>query len=187
MASGRMLADGRRLYDMADPVFQAECTRAKVLMQALNGAPAGDYAGQGRLLRELVGSIGENVMVGQGFLCNLGYNIHLGDRFYANANVTLLDLGEIRFGKNCMVGPNAALYAVEHELLPAGRNDSAYGVPITVEDDVWIGGSAVVLGGVRIGRGAVIAAGAVVTKDVPAMTVAAGNPARVVRRLTERA
>lgn len=120
------------------------------------------------------------------FHCEYGFHIELGKGFYANAGCVMLDVGKIVIGDNVLFGPNVSLYTAGHPIHPESRNSGyEYGIPITIGDNVWIGGSCVVLPGVTIGNNVVIGAGSVVTKDIPDNVCAAGNPCRVIREITE--
>jgi maltose O-acetyltransferase len=115
------------------------------------------------------------------FWMDYGYNIHIGDNFYANHNLTILDICETRIGSNVFIGPNVLITGATHPLDPIARRETESGLPITIGNDVWIGGNVVILPGVTIGDNSTIGAGAVVTKDIPNNSVAVGNPARVIK------
>ncbi len=153
--------------------------RAKVslLIKQMNSLTVVDQKEKRRILCELFGSVGSNPIVEDNFHCDFGLNIHVGDNFHADYNCTMLDLAEIRIGNNCLIGPDVGIYTAGHRLEPEGRVLDVYGLPITIGNDVWIGGHSTILPGLTIGYGAVIAAGSVVTKDVPARTFVAVNPA----------
>ena len=120
------------------------------------------------------------------FHCEYGSHIEIGDNFYANAYCTMLDVGKITIGDNVLFGPNVSLYTAGHPIHPQSRNSTyEYGIPITIGNNVWIGGSCVVLPGITIGDNSVIAAGSVVTKDIPSGVIAAGNPCKPIREITE--
>ncbi|MED6046569.1 sugar O-acetyltransferase [Rothia kristinae] len=141
------------------------------------------------LLAELLGSVGEHVAIRPPLHVDYGYNIHVGSRVFANFGLTALDVTEIRIGDDVQIGPHVQLLCPTHPLNPVDRKRQwEGGLPITIEDNVWLGGGAIVLAGVTVGRDAVVAAGAVVTRDVQPGTVVAGAPARVIRRIdpTER-
>ena len=129
---------------------------------------------------------GENVYFEPPFHCEYGKHITLGENFYSNAGCVMLDVARIRIGNNVMFGPNVSIYTAGHPLHPDSRNSGyEYGIPVTIGNNVWIGGCCVILPGVTIGDNAVIGAGSVVTKDIPANVCAAGNPCRVIREITE--
>ncbi|WP_346665064.1 sugar O-acetyltransferase [uncultured Mailhella sp.] len=133
-------------------------------------------------LRRILGRTGENFLIEPGFRCDYGFNIELGENFFANYGLVVLDCAPVTFGKNCFIGPQCGIYTAVH---PLDARERAAGVewakPVTVGDDVWFGGHVTVLPGVNIGDGAVIGAGSVVTHSIPARVVAAGNPCRVLR------
>lgn len=134
--------------------------------------------------RELLGAAGSDLDIQPEFHCDNGKNISVGDRFTANFNVTVLDGAPVTFGDHCMVVPGTLIATTGHPLDAQGRRERlAVSKPITVGDDVWIGGNCVITGGVTIGSNVVVAAGAVVTKDVPSNCVVAGVPARKIKDL----
>lgn len=138
------------------------------------------------LLKELLGETGENIMIEPPFHCDYGWNIHVGENFFANYNLTVLDVGTVRIGDNAQIAPNVSIYTAGHPIHPDSRNSGyEYGIPITIGDNVWIGGNAVILPGVTIGNNVVIGAGSVVSKDIPDNMIAAGNPCRIIREITE--
>lgn len=138
-------------------------------------------------LRHILGKTGEHFLVEPGFRCDYGFNITLGENFFANYDLVILDCAPVRFGRNCFIGPQCGFYTAIH---PLDAKERASGLewaePITVGDDVWFGGHVTVLPGVSIGDGSVIGAGSVVTHDIPAGVVAAGNPCRVLRPVGEK-
>ncbi len=145
-----------------------------------------DHEGKEHAVRELFGSAGSNPNVLPGFICDNGRNIHVGDNFLANYHVTILDIREVNIGDNVMIGPNTLISTVNHPLTPMGRRKHlGIAKPVTIGNDVWIGGNAVILPGVTIGDNCVIAAGAVVTKDVPSGTLVGGVPARFIKTLDD--
>lgn len=138
------------------------------------------------LIRSIVGKVGKNVHVEQPFRCDYGYNITIGDNFYSNYNLIILDIGKVMIGDNVMIAPNVSIYTAGHPLHPDSRNSGyEYGIDITIGDNVWIGGSVSIMPGVHIGNNVVIGGGSVVTKDIPDNMLAVGNPCRVVREITE--
>ncbi len=153
---------------------------------AYNRLPPDDEEEQSRLIRRILGKTGANVRIEPPFHCDYGYNIEVGENFFANYNLTILDVGKVKIGKNAQIAPNVSLYTAGHPIHPDSRNSGyEYGIPITIGDNVWIGGNTCILPGVTIGDNVVIGAGSVVTKDLPDNVVAAGNPCRVIRAITE--
>ena len=157
--------------------------RASELTKRLNQLTLKDQDEKKQILRVLFGRIGKNPFVGDNFHCDFGKNIHVGDNFHADYNCTMLDIGGIKIGDNCLIGPDVGIYTAGHMLSPVGRTENGYADGIEIGDDVWICGHATILPGVTIGKGAVVAAGAVVTKDVPPMVLVAGNPAVIKRTM----
>ena len=139
-----------------------------------------------KLIKEIFGKTGENIFVEAPFHCDYGYNIEVGENFFANYNLTILDVGKVKIGANAQIAPNVSIYTAGHPVHPESRNTGyEYGIPITIGDNVWIGGSVTILPGVTIGSNVVIGAGSVVTRDLPDNVIAAGNPCRVLRTITE--
>lgn len=135
-----------------------------------------------RQLKGLLGSVGERCRIIQPFKCDYGFNIHVGEDFFANCNLVVLDGAPVRFGKHVYIGPNCGFYTAGHPFDIEQRNQGIeYACAITVGDNVWIGGHVCVMPGVSIGSNSVIGAGAVVTRDVPSGVLAAGNPCRVIK------
>ena len=140
-----------------------------------------------QMIKSIFGKTGENVWVEAPFHCDYGWNIEVGENFYSNFNLVLVDDGEIFIGDKVMIGPNVTLCTTGHPVYPLYREMVAhYSLPIRIGNNVWIGAHSVVLPGVTIGDNAVIGAGSIVTRDVPANTVAVGNPCRVLREISER-
>lgn len=138
------------------------------------------------LLRAILGKCGETLMIMGPFYCDYGFNIEVGERFYANYNFTVLDVAPVRIGENVLCAPNVSIYTACHPLHPESRN-SGYecGIPVSIGDNVWIGGNVVVNPGVTVGNNVVIGAGSVVTRDIGDNMLAAGNPCRPLRAITE--
>lgn len=137
-----------------------------------------------RILRDLLGSVGERFSILGPFRCDLGFNIHLGENFLGNFNLSILDEAEVRIGDNVMIGPNCSLITVTHAIDAAERNKGLMrSLPITIGNNVWIAADVVVLPGVTIEDNSIVGAGSVVTKDVPANTIVAGNPAKPIRQI----
>ena len=138
------------------------------------------------ILKKLFGRTGENVWIEPPFHCDYGWNIEVGENFFANYGLTVLDVGKVTIGDNVQIAPNVLISTAGHPIHPVSRNSGyEYGLPITIGNNVWLGGGVILLPGVTIGDNAVIGAGSVVTKDVPADVIAVGNPCRVLRRITE--
>ncbi len=138
------------------------------------------------ILKKLFGKTGENIWIEPPFHCDYGWNIEVGENFGANYGLTILDVGKVTFGDNAVIAPNVSIYTAGHPVHPVSRNSGyEYGIPITIGNNVWIGGNAVILPGVTVGDNVVIGAGSVVTKDIPDNVIAAGNPCRIIREITE--
>lgn len=138
------------------------------------------------LIRSILGKAGKEVHIEAPFHCDYGTNIEVGDYFYANYNCTILDVGKVIIGDNVMFAPNVSIYTAGHPIHPDSRNSGyEYGIPVTIGNNVWIGGNVIINPGVTIGNDVVIGAGSVVTKDIPDRVVALGNPCRVVRQIVE--
>lgn len=170
---------------IADADAMEEQKACRRILQKLNFMDRADFEGIGAVAAELLGK-SENAFINPPFYCDYGKNIEVGKNFYANYNCTLLDVAKITIGDNCMLAPNVAIYTAGHPIHPFSRNSLyEYGKEITIGDNVWIGGNSVVCPGVHIGDNVVIGAGSVVTKDIPDWSIAAGNPCRVIRTITE--
>ncbi len=177
--------DRELVYISDDSVFE-EQKIARRLTQELNTADRADFDSIKRIINKLFGKTGEGSFVNPPFYCDYGTHIEVGKNFFANYNCTMLDVGMIRIGDNVQIAPNVAIYTAGHPVHPATRNTLyEYGIDVTIGNNVWIGGNVVICPGVTIGDNAVIGAGAVVTKDIPAWSIAAGNPCRVIRKITE--
>jgi len=175
-----------KMYDPNDPELLAGRVNARRVMRQLNAInPMTGGADRLAIFRKFFGATGERCYLENAFCCDYGYNIYLGEDFYANFNCILLDVAPIRIGKNAMFAPNVQLYTATHPLLAAERNSGReYAKPITIGDNVWLGGGVIVNPGVTIGDDVVIGSGSVVTRDVPSGVFAAGNPCRVVREIS---
>ena len=173
------------VYISDDAVFEEQKVARKIT-QKLNTVDRSDFDSIRKIIRELFGKIGENSLVNPPFYCDYGTHIEIGKNFFANYNCTMLDVGMIRIGDNVQMAPNVAIYTAGHPVHPATRNTMyEYGIDVTIGDNVWVGGNVVICPGVTIGANSVIGAGSVVTKDIPEWCVAAGNPCRVIRKITE--
>ncbi|WP_313696170.1 sugar O-acetyltransferase [Halorarum halobium] len=184
MASEReRMLNGDR-YDPTDPELVAERERARRLVRRYNRTTADESDRRDRLLAELFGTVGDDPYVEPPFRCDYGDNVHVGENFYANFDCVVLDCCRVEFGRDCKLGPGVHVYTATHPLDPAERaTGTEWGEPVTVGDNVWIGGRAVLNPGVTVGDDAVVASGAVVTEDVPDGVVG-GNPATVIRGST---
>lgn len=138
------------------------------------------------MIKNILGKTGEDVCVEQPFRCDYGKNIEVGNNFFANYNCVILDVAKVTIGENVMFAPNVSIYTAGHPIHPESRNSGyEYGIPVTIGDNVWVGGSVVINPGVKIGNNVVIGSGSVVTKDIPDNVIAVGNPCRVIREITE--
>lgn len=161
-----------------------ERLQAKDLCYEFNHLKPSDLERKTEIIRKLLGSTQQKFWIEQPFWCDYGYNTEIGENFYANHNLVLLDGNKVKFGDNVFIGPNCGFYTAGHPLDAEQRNQGLeYAKPIEVGDNVWFGGNVVVLPGVKIGNNCVIGAGSVVTKDIPERSLAYGNPCRVVRKI----
>lgn len=176
----------------SDPQLMEMTIRTKRLLAQFNAADYADVERRQELLREMLGSVGKGVHVDMDFHCEYGKNIFVGDRVIINMNCTFVDNNRIDIGNGVLIASNVQIYTATHSISPQermvrdwkeGEICYTYALPVKIEDDVWIGGGAIILPGVTIGRGSTIGAGSVVTRSVPAYCVAAGNPCRVIRWL----
>lgn len=162
------------LYDSAEPEMCKERDMAKELCYDYNSLRPTQFEEQGKLIRKIFGKTGDRIFIVQPFSCDYGYNIEAGDGLFMNSNCTVLDCAKVTFGEHVLVGPNCGFYTVGHPHLAEERNmELEFAHPITVGNNVWIGGSTVILPGVTIGDNTVIGAGSIVTKDIPPNVVAA--------------
>ena len=175
------------LYDANyDEDLIRERASAKDLCYEYNQLRPSDTEGRTKLMKKLLGKTKGAFEIVAPFWCDYGYNIEVGENFFANYNLTVLDVGPVRIGDNAQIAPNVSIYTAGHPVHPDSRNSGyEYGIGITIGDNVWIGGNACILPGVTIGSNVVIGAGSVVTHDLPDNVIAAGNPCRVVRQITE--
>ena len=172
-------------YNCLDPDLERERQEVKRLLRLFNLAESEPR--RQTIVRQLLGHIGENSIIEPPFHCVYGQNIHVGDHVYLNVQCTILDCAEVHIGHHVMFGPAVQVYTAAHLLQAEGRIQGLeVARPIVIEDNVWLGGGAILLPGVRIGRNAVVGAGAVVTRDVLANTVVAGNPAKVIRVIDQQ-
>lgn len=159
---------------------------AKELLFDFNSARPSEIAKQNDIIKKLVGGIKGDFHIEAPFRCDYGYNLSIGKNFYCNYNCTILDCAAVTIGDNVMFAPNVSLFTAGHPIHHEPRNEGLeYAFPITIGDNVWIGGGAIINPGVTIGDNAVIGSGSVVTKDIPANVVAAGNPCKIVKEITD--
>ena len=174
-----------QLAYISDEAVIAEQLQCRKLLQKLNFMDRSDFDGIMQVVKELLGS-SDGAFINPPFYCDYGSHIHVGKNFFANYNCTIVDVAPVIIGDNCQMAPNAAIYTAGHPVHPETRNTAyEYGKEVRIGHNVWIGGNAVICPGVTIGDCCVIGAGSVVTKDIPAWTVAAGNPCRVIHSITE--
>jgi maltose O-acetyltransferase len=185
MRSERQKMLAGELYDPLDPELVHARNHARDLCQALNATREGDQEERRRILRELFGAGGDSVWMQPPFFCDYGSNIELGERVFFNFNCVVLDVCPIRIGDFTLFGPAVQIYTPMHPFNAELRRKEEFGRPVTIGSDVWVGGGAIILPGVRIGSRTVVGAGSVVTRDIPEGVFAAGNPCRVIREITE--
>lgn len=173
-----------QLYASWDEQLIKERRYARKMIQRFNTLDSEDEAGRIKLMHSLLGATKGWFKIEANFRCDYGYNIKLGENFFANFDCCFLDVCSIEFGDNCMLGPGVHLYTATHPIEAAERlKGYEAGKPIKIGDNAWIGGRAVILPGVTLGDNVVVASGAVVTKDVPDNVVVAGNPAKIIKHL----
>ena len=174
-----------QLYDPFDAELVAARERARDLCQALNATREGEHHERRRILTALFGRGGESVWMQPPFFCDYGSEIELGERVFFNFNCIVLDVCRVTIGDFSLFGPAVQIYTPMHPFNAEQRRREEFGKPVEIGSDVWVGGGAIILPGVRIGSRAVIGAGSVVTRDVPEGVFAAGNPCRVIRAIAE--
>lgn len=176
-----------KLYFAGVEELTRERHRARELTKMYNSLDADDYKTKNNIISELFSQVGRNCFIEQPFRCDYGSNISVGDNFYSNFNLVILDCAKIKIGNNVFIAPNVSLYGAGHPIDYTLRNSlQEYGFPIIIGDNVWIGGSTVINPGVTIGDNVVIGSGSVVTKDIPSGVIAVGNPCRVLREIDDR-
>lgn len=176
--------DAQMAY-ISDQEIMEEQKVCRRLLQELNTADRSDFEKIGELVKKLFGK-SEGAFLNPPFYCDYGSHIEVGKNFFANYNCTIIDVAKVKIGDYCQMAPNVAIYTAGHPVHPAARNTAyEYGIEVTIGDNVWIGGNTVILPGVHIGSNTVIGAGSVVTKDIPDWVIAAGNPCKVIRKITE--
>jgi maltose O-acetyltransferase len=177
----KMLAG--EMYDPLDQELIIAREHARSLCQALNATAETEQEERRRILTGLFGTGGDTVWMQPPFYCDYGSNIHLGTRVFFNFNCIVLDVCEVRIGDYTLFGPGVQILTPLHPLNADQRRNQEYGKPIEIGSDVWVGGGALILAGVRIGSRTIIGAGSVVTRDIPEGVLAAGNPCRVIREV----
>ena len=177
--------DGQLYYNQ-DPLLLEEHLNVQMLLHQYNHLPPNKRKKRRKLLKQILNHPPKDACIEQPFHCDFGYNIHIGSHFYSNYNLTILDVGKVIIGDHTMFAPNVSIYTAGHPIHPESRNSGyEYGISVTIGNNVWLGGNVVVVPGVHIGNDVVIGAGSVVTKDIPDRVLAAGNPCRVIREITE--
>ena len=179
----KMLAG--ELYGASNEELKKELYYAKDLCYKYNNILPSKIEERNEIMRKILGSTKKKFLIEQPFMCDYGYNIEIGENFYANHNLIILDGNKVTFGDNVFIAPNCGFYTAGHPLNPIQRNKGLeYAKPIKVGNNVWIGGNVVVLPGVKIGNNCVIGAGSVVTKDISDNSIAVGNPCKVIKNIT---
>lgn len=176
-----------QMYDPLDEVLVADRMRTRLLIQELNVSREDEPEIRRAILQQLLPEAAADLWLQPPFYCDYGYNLYISERVFFNFNCVVLDVAPVHIGSRTMFGPNVQIYTATHPLDHAERSSGLeYARPINIGDDVWVGGSAVICPGVTIGDRAVIGAGSVVTKDIPADVFAAGNPCKVIRQIAPK-
>ncbi|MGB2079269.1 MAG: sugar O-acetyltransferase [Vibrio sp.] len=169
-------------YDPTDTQIRSMIQRARQLTEEFNQTSALEREKRHQIIAKLFGSIGKNTLIESPFQCDFGENIHVGENFFANFGCVILDVAPVHIGQNCFIGPQVGIYTATHPLDPMERiSGLEYAKPVTLGDNCWIGGHAVINPGVTLGDNVVVASGAVVTKSFDSNLVIGGNPARVIK------
>ena len=186
MTEKEKMLNSQMYNPMGDKQLRNERCSVKNLCREYNNLPFEDEETQKILIKKIVGSTKENFYITAPFWCDYGYNIELGENFYSNHNMVILDCAKVKFGDNVFVAPNCGFYTAGHPVDYPRRNAGfEYAYPITVGDNVWIGGGVQVMPGVTIGSNVVIGGGSVVVKDIPSDCVAVGNPCKPIIKITD--
>lgn len=173
-------------YDGSQDNLPDDRLHTWLLLQKYNNLAVSDSIGFNQLIKEILGSTGEKIKVKPPFLCDYGYNIHVGENFFANYGLIILDTARVIIGSNVKIGPNVCLFAAGHPIHPQIRATGIeFGRPISIGDNVWIGGGCIINPGVTIGDNCVIGSGSVVTKDIPSNMIAVGNPCKILRVISD--
>jgi maltose O-acetyltransferase len=180
----KMLAG--ELYLASDEILSKERFHARQLLKELNQRLPADIEHTNKIVHSLFKSVGKDFGLEPPFFCDYGYNISVGDQVFINFNCTILDVTPVKIGNRSMFGPGVHIYAATHPLDAATRGSLLeFGEPVTIGEDVWVGGGAIICPGVTIGDRSIIAAGAIVTKDVPSDVIVGGNPARIIKNIDQ--
>ena len=175
----------REMAYISDETVMEEQKKTRKILRELNTVDPSDFDRIGEIVEQLLGK-SHKAFINPPFYCDYGFHIEVGENFFANYNCTIIDVAKVKIGDNCQLAPNVSIYTAGHPVHPDSRNSLyEYGIGVTIGDNVWIGGNTVILPGVHIGSNTVIGAGSVVTKDIPDWVIAAGNPCRVIRKITE--
>ncbi len=175
----------KQMAYISDESIMEEQKVCRRKLQKLNFMDRSDFDGIRKAVSELLGK-SEKAFINPPFYCDYGTNIEVGKNFFVNYNCTILDVAKVKIGDNCQMAPNVAIYTAGHPIHPTSRNSGyEYGKEVTIGDNVWIGGNTVICPGVHVGDNVVIGAGSVVTRDIPDWSIAAGNPCRVIRKITD--
>jgi len=178
----KMLAG--EMYNPLDPTLVLERENARLIFQEFNKMDDSQKKDRNNLLKKLFGKQGKNLWIEPPFYCDYGYNIEVGYNVFFNFNCVILDVMPVKMGNFVMLAPNVQIYTATHPIEAKARNSGKeYAKPVTIGNNVWIGGGAIICPGVTIGNGVVVAAGAVVTKDVPDNVVVGGNPAKIIKEI----
>lgn len=186
MASEKEKMLSQKPYIASGPELSKERIQAQKSCFEMNSLSPDLVEERNNILRKLLGATKENFYIEPPFHCDYGYNISIGKNFYANYNCVILDCAEVLIGDNVMLAPSVSIYTAGHPIDATKRNEGwEYAIPVTIGDNVWIGGNTVINPGISIGDNTVIGSGSVLTKDIPMNVIAVGNPCKVVREITE--
>ncbi len=174
------------IYNACDAQLITELNLNKERIQQYNNIPATDLQARNILLQQILGQADNDTFINQPFYCDYGSQIRVGKRFFANFCFTVLDEAPVTIGDDCFIGPNVSIYTACHSTDPVTRNTrQEWALPVSIGNNVWIGGSVTILAGVTIGDNCTIGAGAVVIRDIPAGSIAVGNPAKVIKTIND--
>jgi maltose O-acetyltransferase len=178
------MLSGEHYYAFGEELSK-ERLKARTLVYEFNALHPENSERPNELLQELLGKTGENISVEPPFRCDYGYNIEVGENFYANFNLVILDCASVKIGDNALIGPDVGIYSAGHPLHHFDRNEGLeYALPVVIGDNVWIGGHVVINPGITIGDNVVIGSGSVVTRDIPSNVIAVGNPCKILKEIT---